>query len=439
VRAVDILESHQFYGKGEAELLSSLQEEQTTLRRMVIDRNHLDIDKSFLMSNRETELDEEDLIAHPHMIIPVDDPANVKPLEYGDIPRSVFLSLDLIRDDAVRVTGQDDRAQSVSSVGTATEAAIVKEATLKRLSTKLWLLRNLTLYEIGVLREANIRQYYTVPKIEEIVGDKASKEYRAEIRQAYRLGRLKMIDGKPYRERYRTVRMNSQMLVPTEKGLVLRKSKEPSFFEASPELITPRYGSFDIKIEPTPDLPVSKPLQQERTSMMYDRLIQNPSYSPEKLGDALLEAHDYDPDEFKPEPEGGAQERFSSAMIDKSIELATAENDELLRGEKLPPTPMVQEPHTEVHIALIESPQVMELPPESPILANIIYHIQGELEAQKQRSQVDVGVNPQQAGQQEAVGYKPPSGPTAIKQRGNIAVPAVGEREQLANLLASGS
>lgn len=173
--------------------------------------------------------------------------------------------------------------------------------------------------------------------------------------------------------------------------------------------------------------------------MMYDRLVQNPAYSPMKLGDALLEAHDYDPDDFKPEPP--MQERMQRGMVEKSIELASVENKEMLKGEALPPTPYAPEPHTEVHVAMLNSPQIMDMPPDSPIFANFVRHIQGEILAQQQRDQA-VQKGRQQRLEGGPVGpggeYKPPSGPTAVKQRGQIAIPAVAEREQNANALGRG-
>ena len=436
VRAVDILKEHEFYGKGESQLLESIQEEQTTLRRMVIDRNHLDIDKGFLVSNRETDLDEEDLISRPHMMIPVDDPSNVVPLEYGDMPRSVFLSLNMLKDDAVRVTGYDDRMLSVQTPGTATEAAILKEATLKRLRSKLWLLRNLTLYQVGVLRESNIRQFYTVPKIEEIVGDKLSAEYRNTIRRAYKMGRLKMIDGKPNVMKYRTIRLNNKKIIIGDNNVEVLKNRGDTFLEISPELITPYYHSFDVKIEPTPTVPISKPLQQERAMSLFDRLIQLPGvYDPEKLGDMVIDEFDIDPDSLKKGKD--VSQQFQSSLVAKSVDLAGVENDEMLSGKVIPPTPMAPEQHTEVHIALINSPQVMDLPPDSPILAILVRHIVGELRAQKQRQAAlqQQGAELPQGQLPAASGYRPPSGPTALKQQGNSVIPAVAERQQNANIL----
>src|SRR4030042_70932 len=85
-RAVDVKRTHHFYGKGEAELLESIQDEINTLRRMVIDRNHLDIDKMFLVSNN-LGLNDEDLMARPPGMIPADDVNAPKKGENGDIPK----------------------------------------------------------------------------------------------------------------------------------------------------------------------------------------------------------------------------------------------------------------------------------------------------------------------------------------------------------------
>lgn len=423
VRQVDILNSNQMYGKGESELLESIQEEQTTLRRMVIDRNHLDIDKMFLLSNRETDLDDDDLIARPHGVINVEDVENIKPLEYGDIPMSTFKSLEMLGDDAIRITGQDDRMQSVQSPTTATQAAILKEATLKRLRTKLWLLRNMTLYNVGLLRESNIRQFYSVPKVEKIVGEKGSANYLSRVRDAYQSGRLTLKNGEPYEKKYKTIRLSNQKLVVGKDDVTLQKSKEPTFFEATPDLINPMYGSFDVKISPMPSIPVSKPLMQEKVSAMFDRLIQLPQlYSPEKLGDALLETHDYDPDEFKPDKP--AQEQLKSNLVGKSLQVAQVENQEILKGKDLPPTPYAMEPHTEAHIAMISSPEMQDVPPDSPILASLVRHIQGELQAQQQRQTV-------MGAQKGMGGYAAPSGPSAPSM-GDVN-PAMSEAPAMGN------
>jgi hypothetical protein len=336
---------------------------------------------------------------------------------------STFRSLEMLTDDAIRITGQDDRMQSVQSPTTATQAAILKEATLKRLRTKIWLLRNLTLYNVGVLRESNIRQFYTVPKVEKIVGQKGTDNYYSRVRDAYQSGRLVMQGNTPYQQKYRNIRLSNQKLIVSPEGVALQKSKEPTFFEATPDLINPMYGSFDVKIAPMPSIPVSKPLMQEKVSAMFDRLIQLPQiYSSEKLGDALLETHDYDPDEFKPEK--SVQDQLSSNLVGKSLQVAQVENQELMSGKQLPPTPFAAEPHTEAHIAMINSPEMMELPPDSPVLASLVRHIQGEMQAQQQRA-ASMGAMPGLSG------FKPPSGPSAPNM--GTVNPGMGDAPQIGN------
>ena len=180
-KSIDVNRLDRFYGKGEPELLDSIQDELNTLRRMIIDRNHLDIDKSFLVS-QNTMLNDEDLIARPHAMIPVDDPKSVQALEYGDLPLSVDRTLKSIQEDSIRVTGIDDRFQSLQrSPSTATEAAILKESTIKRIKMKISNLEAGFLVDIGRMRVSNIIQFYSQPKLEKIVGEEGTQEYKREV------------------------------------------------------------------------------------------------------------------------------------------------------------------------------------------------------------------------------------------------------------------
>jgi len=131
-------------------------------------------------------------------------------------------------------------------------------------------------------------------------------------------------------------------------------------------------------------------------------------------------------------------------MVGKSVQLATVENEEMLQGKQLPPTPYAPEPHTEVHIAFINSPKMANEGRESQILAIITRHIAGEIQAQQQRqSQTPGQVNQAlgQPGQPPPQGYKPPSGPTSPvmpnQTEGNQAMPANAEVQQGANNMAA--
>lgn len=379
VRIIDIARPYQFYGKGEPELLESLQEENNTLRRMIIDRNHLDIDKPVLTSDILT-LEDEDAAAAPHKIIPVGDVSQIKFPEYSDIPMSVFKTLEMLNDDKVRVTGMDERQQSVAAAGTATEAAILKESSLKRLNMKIWQIKNDTLVDIGKLRVSNILQYYTQPKLEAIVGEDMRKRAEAS-------GTLTNIDGKPYSASYRKIRLEDQKLEMNERtgAAQMLPFKGYSFFTAKPEYFTPTYGNFDIRFKASSSLPVSKPLMQQKADEMYDRLIQNPTIDPYELAKYLIESREMDPERFKLKQPG--QEEPKGVKLQQMIDLAGTENDEMIRGNALPPTPYASTVHTQIHIDFMKSKKFLEeVPPEDQKIVQIFTnHVMGEVAAQMAR------------------------------------------------------
>lgn len=396
-RAVDIKRTKQFYGKGEAELLESLQEEVNTLRRMIIDRNHLDIDKPILV-NDALAIEDEDIIARPHGAIPVGDVNAAKPLEYGDIPQSVFKSLDMLTDDRIRVTGMDERQQSVDKAGTATEAAILKEATLKRLNMKINQVKNDFLVDVGRLRVANMLQYYSQPKLEAIVGEKGTEEYRAKVEQARQSGALVSENGQDFVEKYRTIRLRDKALSVNRTGIEEQPAKGFTFFELKPDFFLPTHGGFDIRYKATSEVPISKPLKQQKDLEMYDRLIQNPTIDPWKLAEMALKSGDYDPDEFKLQPKKETSPEGQN--LQRLVELAGVENDEMMNGNPVKPTPYSSPAHTELHIGFMKSQRFLdEVPPErTDIVENFTNHVKGEIQAQLSRGEPGAEELAQEAG-----------------------------------------
>ncbi len=391
-RAIDIKRTHQFYGKGEAELLESLQEETNTLRRMIIDRNHLDIDKPILVSDTLT-IEDEDVIARPHGVIPVGDVNAVKFAEYSDIPRSVFSSLELLNDDKIRVTGMDERQQSVSTSGTATEAAILKEATLKRLNMKIWQIKNDFLVDVGRLRVSNILQFYSQPKLEKIVGEKGTAAYEQKVATAGQNGQLVSQGGEDYTASFRNIRIKDKALKlnPSTGSVEEQPARGFTFFEAKPQTFTPINGGFDIRYKATSSMPVSKPLYQQKMVEMYDRLVTNPTVDPWKMAEAVLKSMELDPEEFKfqqQQPQGQSQ----SDQLQKLVELAGIENEEMLQGKQIGPTAYSSPVHTEIHIEFMKSQKFKdEVPPDSPVLDIFKTHVEGEIEAQMSRGQAQGG------------------------------------------------
>ena len=388
-RAVDIKDPHQFYGRGEAHLLESIQEELNTLRRQIIDRNHLDIDKPMLVSDKLT-LDDEDTIAEPHKMIPVSDVNQVKPLEYGDISNSVFKSIEMLQEDAIRQTGMDVRMQSMSpsSRTTATEAAILKEATLRRLQLKIWLLKRDFMVDIGRLRVANIMQYYSEPKMTKIVGERGSEYYKSQVSKAQQEGKL-VTKGKGEKQEnfianYRNIRLKDKALEEKNGMIEEIPSKGYTFFEAKPEFYLPTHGGFDIRYEATSDIPLSKPLMIQQKSEMYDRLANNPTIDPWVLAKKYLSANDEIADDYRVKPQG-QETSPESEDLQKLVDLAGQENQGMMNGEKIGPTPYSSPAHTEIHIEFMKSEDFKKLASEE-VLQIFSDHVTGELMAQGQRS-----------------------------------------------------
>lgn len=390
-RAVDVRRTHKFYGKGEAALLESIQDELNTLRRMVIDRNHLDIDKMFIGSNR-LNLSEEDLIARPHGFIPTDDINSVKAVEYADIPRSVELSMQHLEDDSTIVTGINPRSQALPTTGTATEAAILKESTLKRIRLKVRRFEREFLTRIARIRVSNIVQYYPQPKLEKIVGEVETNQYKQQVEELKAQGAYKEVDGVGYKQTYPKIRLENVDLAPSADGTFRENEIQGySFFETKPEYFLPTNGGYDIKFAAGSTIPISKPLLQSKATEMFDRLLPlslqvKGTYDPKKLGDMLIRVNDMNPADFSVQTQNLPADD-ASTRLEMAVELANTENSLMLRGKDVPPTPYAPQAHTLIHLRFTSSPTFQQLGKDDPRIEIFTKHIVGELAAQQERSQ----------------------------------------------------
>lgn len=393
-RGVDIKRVHRFYGKGEPELLESIQDEINTLRRMIIDRNHLDIDKMFLVSNK-LGLSDEDLIARPHGMIPTDDVNGSKPIEYGDIPRSVELSLKHLEDDATISSGINPRAQAMPSAGTATEAAILKESTLRRLETKIFLLKREFLTRLGRIRLANILQFYAQPKLEKIIGDVKADAFKNEAAK----GQVVQLQGESFRQTYRKIRIeNNTIEFDTRGGMQVKPIQGYSFFELHPDYFRPmERGGYDLKFQAGANIELSKPLMQTKNLELYDRVIQVAlqipgSYDPIKVTDMLLkENFDKNPADFKPDM---PQQDEAAQRMQMQIQLASYENQMMIKGQVVPATQYASPAHTRIHIEYMQGPEFQELDTQDPKIRAFTEHVMGEIMAQEARNIQGVGAPP---------------------------------------------
>ena len=398
-RAIDIKRTHQFYGKGESELLESVQDELNTIRQMMLDRAHLDIDKMFFVSPY-MNLSDEDLIARPHGAIPIDNPELAKPIEYGDTPRSTELQLKHLEDDSVIVTGINPRAQALPSSGTATEAAIIKESTLKRIRLKMKLIEKEFLTQIGRMRVANILQYYSQPKLEKIVGEANIKQYEADIDDLKERGIIENIEGQDYLKKFRQIRTQDTELTFDVKGKPTEKVNPGyHFFELKPEYFMPvASGGYDIKFMAGSTLPVSKALLKQETLEMYDRLIQVAMAVPEtydikKLGDELIRVNDRNPQDFYAETT-----REDDQRLNMQIEMANSENKQMMQGIPVPATAYANPAHTQIHVEFTGSDIFQGLTSGDPRLDIFNQHITGEAVAQETRGGMPADGQMQMAG-----------------------------------------
>ena len=391
-RSVNYIRTNQFYGKGDAELLRDIQEELNKLRRMRLDRNHLNLDNMFIVSSREV-IDEEDLIRRPHGMIEVDDVNGIRELRESSAPTTAYLEEDRLKEDMVRVTGIDDRAQSVQKGGTATESAILREATLKRIEMKMIQHDKMFLPRVGRLRIANIQQFYTQPMAEALVGDSIAAQYENN-QQASRLKRDNLAqDGDRYERRYFTVPLENKKLVYDK--IRHRLYEEPTrgwtFFEAKPEFIR---GNVRVTFEPGTSIPISKPLLQQRTEALLQHplvaaAIQQGYYDLGRVVDSLVRVHELDPDAWK--PTNSIEQKPDTfnweAKIDPTAEIKLAEeqNRLLAEGKRIPPTPYITERHVKVHLAFANSPDMREADEQAK--KNFIDHVVGEITLLKKREE----------------------------------------------------
>lgn len=276
IRAVDVLLPHSFVGMGEPKIIKSLQEERESLRNMRLDTTHLNIQTQYIVDDR-LEMDDEDLIAKPHGIIK-GPPGSIQPIEKIPVFAEAYKEEEFINDDIIKSTGIDIRMQSIGGQGdTATEVAILKESSLKRIRLKLKLIELMALHRLGRLRLANIQQFYSIPKVAKIIGEDG------EIEET---------------EMYKNI------------GFKHPKGNY-EWFTADPKDIT---GEYDVVVIPGATLPVSKALESQKRINLFDRLAGHPDVDQRELASMLIKAHDEDIDKLLKKPEQMAQGMPGGAM-----------------------------------------------------------------------------------------------------------------------------
>lgn len=351
-----------FWGMGIPRILHMLASERSSIRNLNMDRQNLQINKMFLHNNL-FDISEEDLVSRPNGLISIDAQGQsldnvLKPLEYGDVPASYFKTDQIMVEDMVRATGIDVRLEDQPS-STATEAALSKEAFLKRINMIAQLDEMETIVRIGRLKWSNIQFFYPLGRMDTIYEDNEEKQ-----RQVY-----KTI----------TTRGKKFDIIDINGTPSLRKEDVTgaSSFELNKKMAKYLEGNFDISIDATQFQPTSRVVQQTKVTELYSLFLSNPATQGlmdiGKSMSRVLELNDEKPSDWL----AGFNQDPGTAML-----MAERENDVMKAGQPLGPTPGATEEHTLMHIMFTQSQEynqvVMQHPEIKQIFAN---HIMGEHEA----------------------------------------------------------
>lgn len=349
-----------FWGVGIPRVVHYLSEERKSIRNMNMDRQKLGLNKSFLHNNA-FDLDDEDLITGPSRLISLDTNGQplsqaIQPIEYGDVPQSYFKTEDILLEDIRRAHGIDDRIQGVNVGGTATEAALLKESSVKRINMISIASEMDTILRLGRIKWSNIQFFYPIPRIQAITtpneGESGTK--------------------------YKTITTNGRKysIIKDKEGkskLSMEEVKGKSAFKIDKQMAKYLQGSFDIIIDSDIHVPLSRAIHQAQVTQTLSLLLSNPytagALDPNKAASRAWKAIDEDPDKWLAQKSDTNEMRM----------LANRENAVMMAGEPLSPTEGANEEHTLVHLNFTQTVAFQELPEH--IQQIIGEHIIGENEA----------------------------------------------------------
>lgn len=349
-----------FYGIGIPKVLHMLSEERNSIRNLQMDRQKMQINKMFL-HNSTFDIDDEDLVTRPHGLISVDTNGQdirqaILPIEYGDIPASSFKSNEDLLEDIRRASGIDDRISVSNSATTATQAAIVKESTLKRINLISITNEMDSIIRIGRLKWSNIQFFYGTPRLERITQDNEERE-----KKTYR---TMSVQGK----KFSIVNDNGK------KQLRMEDVKGSSALTLKPDMAKYLEGSFDISVDADIFTPVSKAIEQTKKTEMFSLMLSNPAtLSVMDINSAsadVLSVNNIKPDKWLKNVDNSKKDMMM---------LAESENMVMAAGQPLSGTEGATEDHTLVHLMYTKTQEFQELPHENQQI--IMDHILQEHDA----------------------------------------------------------
>jgi hypothetical protein len=328
----------QIYGMGIPKIIYTLVEERRTNRNQRIDRGTLQNHKMFLV-NDLFDIDEDDLTPRPHGMARVNTNGlpitqAVMPLEYGDVPVSSIRMDEELLSDERRAHGMGE-SNNLAPGSTATQAAILKEDTQRRIGMINTLLAWNTLIRLGKKKWSNILFFYPGGRTERIMEDNKWREktkYRVVKTPGMEFKVYGGTDGQPVELR------------ANEIGGKGRVKLDPTYA---------RYmlDDYDVVIDAAAMAVMSKAIKRQEVNEMFDRVMNNPLISRyadgQKAFKRMLLINDEAPKDWM----------TAEGMTDQDMrELAEKENMlflDMARTGKIfmiPGTPGATEAHTEVHL-----------------------------------------------------------------------------------------
>lgn len=402
-----------FWGVGIPKVIHYLSEERRSIRNLNMDRQKIIVGGAFL-HNSAFDIDDEDTQLYPGRIMSIDtngQPVNqaIQQLQMSDVPASYFRTEEILLEDIRRASGIDDRITTSNSATTATQAAIVKESTLKRINLISITNEMDTVIRIGRLKWSNIQFFYPTPRIEKIVEDNQEREEKV-----YRKINIK---GK----KFQIIDDNGK------KVLKMDDIRGKSALTIDKKMAKYLQGSFDVSIDADATPPASKAIEQTKKVEMFSLLLSNPAtLATLDVNGAVadvLAVNNIKPDIWMKNPDGSRKDMMM---------LAESENMVMAAGQPLAGTEGATEDHTLVHLVFTKSAEFQTLDPA--IQQIIMDHILQEHDNNPATgSAADLmgvyGLNPEvgAAGQASPFGLSPqttqPQAQVADLQPTNFVVP----------------
>ncbi len=346
-----------FWGMGIPKVIHFLSEERKSIRNLNMDRQKIIIGGAFL-HNSSFDIQDEDTILSPGRIISVDTNGQsldnaIRPVQLGDVPASYFRTEEILLEDIRRAHGIDDRIQGVNVGGTATEAAILKESSLKRVNLISISAEMDAVVRIGRLKWSNIQFFYGTPRIERIVENNEERE----------------------KKKYRTISAQGRKFSIVDdngrKQLKMEDVKGASALSLKPDMAKYLEGDFDISVDSDIFSPISKAIEQTKKTEMFTVLLGNPAtiakMDIEGALEDVLRVNNISPERWLKAPGSSKQDMQ---------QLAEAENMIMAAGQPLSGTENATEEHTLIHLLYTKTQEYQQLPQENQQL--ITDHIMQE-------------------------------------------------------------